>query len=317
MIDVALRSIEHDAEVGGGIMAGAVAFRIFLFFVPFVFFFVTAFGLIADAFNRQPRELASDTGIAGLLASSITTVSDQSIWSRVTILAVSGFALVLGSRSLIKVLHLVHLLIWRLPRARPRNQVKATGGLILALLLNLIIVQLLNRLEDRSFPGWVVGTALYMVFPAALWLLASVKLFPHPPEAGWRDLLPGALLVGVGVEALSIFTVVWISHSFESKSETYGAIGGSLSILLWAYVLGRIIAAAPVVNAMMWRRGHPAVPPLFPPPIARVLSRPPRPPALPPGRCPARRPASDARRPAAVLAQDGASPDPGVARLRS
>ena len=36
-------------------MAGAVAFRIFLFFVPFVFFFIAAFGLIADAFNRQPR----------------------------------------------------------------------------------------------------------------------------------------------------------------------------------------------------------------------------------------------------------------------
>ena len=91
----------------------------------------------------------------------------------------------------------------------------------------------------------------------------------------------GTLLVGVGVEALSIFTVVWISHSFESKSETYGAIGGSLSILLWAYVLGRIIAAAPVVNAMMWRRFHPAVPPLFPPPVARVLSRPPAPPPPP------------------------------------
>jgi uncharacterized BrkB/YihY/UPF0761 family membrane protein len=282
VIDVAIRSIEHDAEVGGGIMAGAVAFRIFLFFVPFVFFFITVFGLIADAFNRQPRELASDTGIAGLLADSITTVGDQSFWSRLTILVVSGFALVLGSRSLIKVLHLVHLLIWRLPRARPRNRVKATGGLILALLLNLIIVQLLNRLENRSFAGWVVGTALYMVFPAALWLLASLKLFPHPPEADWRDLLPGALLVGVGVEALSIFTVVWISHSFESKSETYGAIGGSLSLLLWAYVLGRIIAAAPVVNAMMWRRGHPAVPPLFPPPIAGVLSRPPAPPPPPP-----------------------------------
>ena len=54
MIDVAFRSYERDAEVGGGIMAGAVAFRVFLFFVPFVFFFVAAFGLAADAARRQP-----------------------------------------------------------------------------------------------------------------------------------------------------------------------------------------------------------------------------------------------------------------------
>ena len=37
--------------------------------------------------------------------------------------------------------------------------------------------------------------------------------------------------------------------SFQSKSEAFGAIGGSLSILLWSYVMGRILAAAPVLNA--------------------------------------------------------------------
>ncbi len=116
----------------------------------------------------------------------------------------------------------------------------------------------------------MVGTAAFVVVPTGLWLLASVKVFPHPPEADWRALLPGALLVGIGIEALHVFTVVWIAHSFERKSETYGAIGGSLALLLWAYVLGRILAAAPVLNSVMWRRGStlplpPPEPPLPPP----------------------------------------------------
>jgi uncharacterized BrkB/YihY/UPF0761 family membrane protein len=257
-----------------------VAFRVFLFIVPFVFFFITAFGLAAEASGKPTRELASDAGIAGLLASTITNVSDQSFWSRLTILGISGFALLVGARSLIKVLNAVHLLVWRLPRSRPRNQVKAVGGLILAVLINLGLVQLLTQLQDRSFPAWVFGTALYMVIPAGLWLFVSLTLFPHPPETGWRDLVPGALVVGVGIEALHVFTVVWIAHSFESKSETYGAIGGSLSVLLWAYVLGRIFAASPMLNAVIWRRAHPDPVPLLPPPVVPTAAtvEPPAPP---------------------------------------
>ena len=56
--------------------------------------------------------------VVGLLASSINAVGDQSIWGRITIFAVGGFALLLGARSLFKVLTVVHVLVWRLPRTR-------------------------------------------------------------------------------------------------------------------------------------------------------------------------------------------------------
>ena len=161
-----------------------------------------------------------------------------------------------GARNLLKVLTVIHVLIWRLPRVRVRRQARAVGLLVLSVLGALVLAQLISKLQDRSFPAWVFATSLFMLIPAGLWLVASLRLFPHPPEVGWRDLVPGALLVGVGIEALHIFTVVYIAHSFERKSETYGAIGGSLSLLLWAYVAGRILAASPVLNAVVWRRTH-------------------------------------------------------------
>jgi uncharacterized BrkB/YihY/UPF0761 family membrane protein len=270
LIDIAFGSYERDTEVGGGILAGAVAFRVFLFIVPFVFFFVVAFGLLADATGRSVADALDQAGIVGLLGTTIKNVGDQSVWSRVTVLVISGVALFAGARNLFKVLTIVHVLIWRLPRTRVRRQVRAACLLVVVVLGALILVQLVNRLHDRSFPAWVVGTAVFMLVPAGLWLLASLRLFPHPPEAGWRDLLPGAVLVGVGIEALHVFTVVYLSNSFQRKSNTYGAIGGSLSLLLWAYVVGRILAAAPVVNAAAWRRAH-------------VLGLPP-PPPVPPSR---------------------------------
>ena len=279
LIDIAFGSYERDVEVGGGILAGAVAFRVFLFIVPFVFFFVVAFGLAVDATGTSVTSAADKAGIAGLLATTIRNVGDQSVWSRLTILAISGFALVLGARNLYKVLTVIHVLIWRLPRVRVRGQARAVGLLILSVLGALVLAQLVSKLQDRSFPAWVFATSLFMLIPAGLWLVASLRLFPHPPEVGWRDLVPGALLVGVGIEALHIFTVVYIAHSFERKSETYGAIGGSLSLLLWAYVAGRILAASPVINAVVWRRTHanrlpPPVVPNLPPPVVPNLPSP-------------------------------------------
>ena len=279
LIDIAFGSYERDAEVGGGILAGAVAFRVFLFIVPFVFFFVVAFGLAVDATGTSVTSAADQAGIAGLLATTIRNVGDQSVWSRLTILGISGFALVLGARNLVKVLTVIHVLIWRLPRVRVRRQARAVGLLILSVLGALVLAQLVSKLQDRSFPAWVFATSLFMLIPAGLWLVASLRIFPHPPEVGWRDLVPGALLVGVGIEALHIFTVVYIAHSFERKSETYGAIGGSLSLLLWAYVAGRILAASPVINAVVWRRTHahqlpPPVVPNLPPPIVSNLPSP-------------------------------------------
>ena len=278
IIDVAFRSYEQDSRVAGSILAGAVAFRVFLFVVPFVFFVVAVGGFVAEALGRTPEVLA-DANITGLLAGSITDVGNQSLWTRLTLLGISGIALFSGTRAFIKVLTVVHQLVWLLPRTRPRNSMKLVGGTLLAVLFSLVLVQLLSVLEDHSFPAWLVGTALYMAVPAGLWLLVSWRVFPHPDGTIWQDFLPGAILVGVGVEALHVFTVVWISRSFQSKSEAFGAIGGSLSILLWSYVIGRILAASPVLNAAAWRRTHVEVPVPLPPPSPAVVVPPPPPPS--------------------------------------
>ena len=88
--------------------------------------------------------------------------------------------------------------------------------------------------------------------PAGLWLLVSSRL-PHV-DCPWWALLPGAALFGVGVAALHVVTVTFIAHLMTSKTETYGVIGGSLSLLLWAYLFGRIITASAVINSAFWSR---------------------------------------------------------------
>jgi hypothetical protein len=39
--------------------------------------------------------------------------------------------------------------------------------------------------------------------------------------------------------------VLWIAHVLETKTNTYGAIGSALAILLWADLLGHSSSAPP------------------------------------------------------------------------
>ena len=59
-------------------------------------------------------------------------------------------------------------------------------------------------------------------------------------------------MFGIGVQVWHVLTIVWIARSLESKSETYGALGAALTILLWAYMLGRLVTASAALNAVLW-----------------------------------------------------------------
>jgi uncharacterized BrkB/YihY/UPF0761 family membrane protein len=55
---------------------------------------------------------------------------------------------------------------------------------------------------------------------------------------------------------LQFLTVYFFSRYVEDKTETYGAIGAALAILLWAYLLGRVVVTSAFLNAVRWRRSR-------------------------------------------------------------
>ena len=94
---------------------------------------------------------------------------------------------------------------------------------------------------------------MFMAIPVAAWIFVSWHM-PREPDMPWTALLPGAVVFGVGLEVLHLVTVYWIANQIEHKTDTYGAIGFALALLLWAYLLGRLITSAAVVNATLWAR---------------------------------------------------------------
>jgi uncharacterized BrkB/YihY/UPF0761 family membrane protein len=82
-----------------------------------------------------------------------------------------------------------------------------------------------------------------------MWLGVST-LLPNR-AADWKDLVPGALLVACGVEALHLFTVIFLGPKLSSATELYGGIGVATTILLWMYLAGRLVIGAAILDAAM------------------------------------------------------------------
>ena len=255
-IDSVFTAAEHDEEVGGGILAAAVAFRLFLFMVPLVFVLVVVFGIGADAAGESSRDLASSAGAVGLLAKSFASVAGGSLWERLVALVVGSFALFLTTRSALKVLRVTSGLVWDVPIPKLERPTRATGIFLVVIIGALGLIQLIGVLDGVSLVAGIIATALFILVPAGLWVLFSLRAFPHAEEAGWRAMVPGSLLVGIGIQLLHLFTVLWIARLVDSKSETYGAIGVALALLFWAYLTGRIFMAGMVLNASHWYRSH-------------------------------------------------------------
>jgi uncharacterized BrkB/YihY/UPF0761 family membrane protein len=255
-VDSAFRWVQLQSEAGGALLAGAIAFRIFLFLLPCVLAVVTGLGIGADLAHTDARDVARTFGMAGLAATAVQSGATTSSTARWVTFGFALFALVLGARNLLRALLVMHGLIWRVPVAKRRH---LTGISLLAIAIFLAGTQVLRLVYGTrtvSILVWVVAVALFTVVPAAMWLLGSLVLFPRAEGTSWRDLVPGAVLFGVGVEGLHIATIVWFAPYLQSKSQTYGAIGAALAILVWAYLLGRVVTAAVALNAVLWRRAH-------------------------------------------------------------
>jgi uncharacterized BrkB/YihY/UPF0761 family membrane protein len=260
-IDTVFRWVQLQIDAGAALIAGAIAFRIFLFLLPWVFVVVFGLGVGADAVGADPRSVARSLGMTGLAATAVNTAATTSALTRWVTFLLAVVGLALGAWNLLRALLVSHALIWRIPMKRPRHMTLSVLSIIGAILLSNLLMGLLPRTRT-GLVGWIAVVVLLTVVIAGLWMAGSLRVFPHPEDATWRGVIPGALLFAFGVELLHVVTVVWFAPYLQSKSQTYGAIGAAFAILLWAYLLGRVITAAAALNAVMWDKPSRATQPM-------------------------------------------------------
>ena len=250
-LDALFEMFDRDAEVGGGIMAGALAYRLFIWLLPLALVAVAGLGIASNAESSSPESLARSTGLAGLVSSSVATAAHSS--ARWYALLVGIPILLYATRSVLRTLIVAHRLVWTDLRARaPRPTLKASVRLLGILVAMLAVSVLAAAARRNSGPFGVLATLATTVPYAALWLLLSMHL-PHR-DAPWQALLPGAVLFGLGIEALHLVTVYFIAPFAGNKQGTYGALGLAAALLLELFLLSRLAVATAVLNATLWAR---------------------------------------------------------------
>ena len=250
-VDVAFELVDRDGEVGGGIIAGALAYRFFIWLLPLALVVVAGLGFAAESTDESPEDTAESVGLAGLVSDSVARAADSP--NRWYALLVGIPVLLWTTRSLLRAVIGAHRLVWRdLRSAAPKPTVAGTVRLLILLLCLFLVGVLASAVRAWSGGTGLISTMLVALPYAGIWLLASLRL-PHR-DAPWKALVPGALLFGVGLEVLNIVAAYLIAPWAINKQGTYGALGAAAALLLALFFASRLIVGAAVLNATLWER---------------------------------------------------------------
>jgi uncharacterized BrkB/YihY/UPF0761 family membrane protein len=249
---VVLEAAESERELGGGLIAGGVAFRIFLWLVPF--------GLVAAAIlsfwsDLDPDGIESGARRFGIGAAAAQAAAEALEVGNRNAFVVLLFGLVLlvwFTLGALRALILAHALAWQLtpPRIRrPHIAVLVFNGFFL---LSFVLSLGVAWLEAQLGLFALLGTALALALSVAV-VLWAMWLLPHR-ATDVRELLPGAALVAVGHELVQIAVIFYFAPRLGRSEETYGAFGAAATMLVWLYVLCRLVTSAAFLNATLWDR---------------------------------------------------------------
>jgi uncharacterized BrkB/YihY/UPF0761 family membrane protein len=248
-VDVGYRVADRDRHVAAMVLAGGLAYRIF--------FWVLALALVASGVLGlfDPAALQADAANQGLskgLASAVGDLARTSSGNSWWLLLVGGWLVLWTGYTCSKALVLTHAAVWHEHPPRITRPLRAslvfTGG-TLGFMAAMVGARWVR--EHNGGLG-LLTTLLVFAIPFGFWLLASLRL---PNRAhDWVELVPGALVVAVGLQAMHIFTAYFLGPKLTSATQLYGVIGIATTVLFWFYIAGRLIIGAATLNASFAER---------------------------------------------------------------
>jgi len=243
--------LETERRLGGVLIEAGVAFRFFLWLVPFGLVVAAIFSFWSELDPGALESQAKRFGITAAAAHAGSRAVHNGDRGAPVLLAFGLAMLVWFSLGAIRALVLAYSLAWHVQPPRIRRRAPAIvlfNGLFLGAVLASSGVQWLRAQVGVEALFGVVATAALIIVIA----LVGMWFLPHG-EARLRDLVPGAVLVGVGYQAISVVVLFYFAPRLGRAEETYGAFGAAATILVWLYVIARLVVGGAFLNAVLYR----------------------------------------------------------------
>ena len=250
-VEIGFRMLVRDRQIAGGVLGGGLAYRLFFWALALAVLVTGGLG-VAAASGDNVDAAAKDAGLTGAVAQTISSAAEQSEAGRWWLVTVGLFSVVWFSWSMLRAFRLVHAAAWQIPPPPFKNAPRALLGV---LAVPFVLAAFMAgagwiRSHTNSPAGFTATLAVGGVF-AAVCLIASMRL-PAPPGLPWTAFLPGAVLLGAGLEGLHLFTVYFLANRLADASELYGALGLAATMLFYLFLIGRGVIWAAELNSVVW-----------------------------------------------------------------
>ena len=240
--------VERSVAEGGTVVAGLLAYRLFVLLLP-----IGAIVVAVAGFDQLAASDAADQlGLGKWIASTIARAGQDAEQSRVPLLLTGVVGFGFASWGLLGSLQYAAAVAWRIPTRRFPRKGRAVVRLAGSVLV-FVGVLYLSILVRRA--GVVAGLAA----TGANFLAATVAFFglswilPHRCRA-WFWLLPGAVVGAFGVLGLQLVATYYLPRELSSSSQTYGTLGLALAVLTYLYLLGLLTWLVVLVDVVLWDR---------------------------------------------------------------
>ena len=243
-------ALERERMAAAGLLAGGLAYRLFFWFVPLGLVFASVLSFWVDADRVAAQDAARHFGISAAATQSAMSAIAEEHHARWYFLLAGLVLLVWFGIGVVRALNVAHSVAWSLRPEKLRRPLVA-GLAFSGIVTTLIVVSASTQYLREQYGGtglWLTVSLFVFYLVAVLWIMDKL---PHR-STSWRDLLPGAVLVALGTEVIHIVVVLYLVPKLGHSSELYGALGTATVILLWLYLLARLVVAAAFLNAALW-----------------------------------------------------------------
>jgi uncharacterized BrkB/YihY/UPF0761 family membrane protein len=246
-VQIAYDTWDMDRRRGGPLLSGGLAYRIFLFELPFLLFLISLFGIVSDVSGKDPEQVAHDSGLSAAMATTIAQAVNEAGAARWWLLVLGAWLTVWAARSGVRSVILISTIAWGLPIGGVKTTVRGTalfiGVVFIAFAIQVVVPGLFAG-------GLLLDLVMFVLLTVVTFIviLVPMRYLPHR-GAAWLPVVPGAALLAIGVRALAVATDVYFAGRLGRVDDLYGGLGIAIVILLYLYLLARLFVWGQFLNA--------------------------------------------------------------------
>src|SRR4051795_1273357 len=251
--DVVMSVQDRYSELDGNVVASAVTMSIFISLFPALLVGTAIVGYVAAGSVDLSQQLIDKLGLSGTAADTLRDTINSAQRSRKATSMVGIAGLVWASLGVVDAIRVAVDRAWQVKGNGLVDKAKSLGWLFVTGVI-LVASTAVTALMVSALPAWLAPLMLAVTVGINVLMFWFTLAMLGSQRVGWRPLLPGSVVAGVGLQVLTLAGAFIVPRSVASSSALYGSLGVVFAILAWLFFFGRLLVYASTFNVVLYER---------------------------------------------------------------